>query len=49
MLGNFLANVAAPQGFSPRFNENLYRSTVGALQHVYVTRPDIHFVVNKFI
>lgn len=28
-------------------DETLYRSTIGALQHIYVTRLGIHFAVNK--
>lgn len=30
-------------------DETLYLNTIGALQHICVTRPDIHFGVNKLI
>lgn len=47
MLDNFLTKVAAYEGVSPPADESFYRSVVGALQHVCVTRPYIHFTANK--
>lgn len=29
------------------YDESLYRSTIGALQHICIIRPNIHFSVNK--
>lgn len=40
------SNLSSVEG-SPFHEETLYRSTVGALQYLAFTRPDIAFVVNK--
>lgn len=39
MSGNFLTKVATYQDVSHLPDANLYRSNVGVLQHVCVTRP----------
>lgn len=47
MLGNFLSKIVNSQQSSPPADVSIYRSTIRALQHVCITKPDIHFVVNK--
>jgi ribosomal protein L5 len=39
-------NLSAYEG-EPFSNHTLFRSTVGALQYLSITRPDIAFSVNK--
>jgi hypothetical protein len=41
------ANALSLEGSPPCDNPQLYRSVVGALQYVMLTRLDITFIVNK--
>lgn len=43
----FLSKIIASQQSSPHVDVILYMSTIGALQHVCITRPDLHFAINK--
>lgn len=47
MSSNFLSKIVAAQQSSPRADVSLYMSTIVALQHVCIIRPDIHFAMNK--
>ncbi|KAG8474566.1 hypothetical protein CXB51_031309 [Gossypium anomalum] len=45
MVGN--PKLVASDGSQPFADGHLYRSTVGMLQYLYITRPDLSFYVNK--
>ncbi|XP_016732169.1 uncharacterized mitochondrial protein AtMg00810-like [Gossypium hirsutum] len=45
MVGN--PKLAASNDSQPFANSHLYRSTVGMLQYLCITRPDLSFCVNK--
>lgn len=47
MSSNYLSKVNDSQSSSSYVDSTLYRITINALQHVFITWPDINFPVNK--
>lgn len=48
MTGDFLSKVISCKDDFPCPSADMYRFTIGALQHICVTHPDFALVVNKF-